>query len=50
MSPKIVLDATIDPAGNVACRLDCDGQSIKITFTGQDVMVDVPEPAPQPTP
>jgi hypothetical protein len=48
MSPKVSLEATVAKDGAVVCRLDCNGQHVKITFTGKDVLVDVPEPKESP--
>jgi hypothetical protein len=39
------LDSRLEPDGSVRCRLECDGQHAIVTFTGTDVLFDVPEPA-----
>ena len=40
---NVNLDAKLEPSGDVRCRLECDGQEAIITFTGTDVLFDVPE-------
>jgi hypothetical protein len=42
---SVNLNAAVQPDGSVVCALECDGQEAKITFTGTDVLFDVPEPA-----
>lgn len=42
---NVNLNASIQPDGSVLCDLECDGQQAKITFTGTDVLFDIPEPA-----
>lgn len=42
---NVNLNAAVQPDGSVACQLECDGQQAKVTFTGTDVLFDVPEPA-----
>jgi hypothetical protein len=40
---NVNLDARLEPDGSVRCRLECDGQEAIVTFTGTDVLFDVPE-------
>jgi len=40
---NVNLDAKLEPSGSVRCRLECDGQEAIVTFTGTDVLFDVPE-------
>jgi hypothetical protein len=47
---NVDLDARLEPDGSVRCRLKCDGQRAIVTFTGTDVLFDVPEPAKDETP
>lgn len=54
---NVSLSATIDEDGNVVCALACDSQQVApgqqavapqraiITFTPDDVLVDIPRPA-----
>jgi hypothetical protein len=39
----ISLHARQEASGQVACRLRCNGQNATVTFTGTDVVLDVPE-------
>lgn len=34
--------------GSVKCKVQCDGQEATLIFTGQEVFVEVPEPAREP--
>lgn len=40
---NVNLDAKLAPNGDVRCRLECEGQEAIVTFTGTDVLFDVPE-------
>lgn len=42
---NVALNATVSPAGNVVCDLECDGQRAQVIFTGTEVLLTVPEPA-----
>lgn len=42
---SVNLNASAQPDGSVVCELECDGQEVKITFTGTDILIDVAEPA-----
>jgi hypothetical protein len=37
----VALTATLQEDGSVKCKLDCNNQSVKITFDGTDVVTDV---------
>jgi hypothetical protein len=40
------LDAKLAKDGSVVCMVECEGQRARLTFTGTDVQLDVPEQAP----
>ena len=48
MNVNVAVKATVKADGSVACDVTCDGQEIRLVFTGTDVFIDVPEPAQDP--
>lgn len=42
---RVSVDAVQEKNGHVVCHLDCDGQKAEVTFTGTEVIFEVPEPA-----
>jgi hypothetical protein len=34
--------------GNIRCKVECDGQEATLVFTGQEVLVEIPEPRQTP--
>lgn len=41
---NIDVSATANADGSVTCKVTCDGQQATLTFTGTEVLFDVPEP------
>lgn len=44
-TPSVNLHASLQADGSVVCDLTCGSQEAKVTFTGTDVLFEVPEPA-----
>jgi hypothetical protein len=41
---NIAVNAAVNDDGHVVADVACNGQKAKLTFTGSDIIFDVPEP------